>query len=77
MRELRSLWQKAREIYNATIIQQTFIDVSETLFGSYDRLVPAAPTRVVARLNDRLCEAAIAGWRFAPRYRARQRTGRN
>lgn len=58
--ELRSLWQKARGIYNATIIQQTFIDVSETLFGSYDRLVPGAPTRVVARLNDRLCEAAMS-----------------
>ena len=57
--ELRSLWQKAREIYNATIIQQTFLDVTETLFGSYDRLVPGAPTRVVARLNDRLCEAAM------------------
>jgi len=57
--ELRSLWQKARETYNATIIQQTFIDVSETLFGSYDRLVPGAPTRVVARLNDRLSEAAM------------------
>jgi predicted enzyme involved in methoxymalonyl-ACP biosynthesis len=28
------------------------------LFGSYDRLVPGAPTRVIARLNDRLCEAA-------------------
>jgi FkbH-like protein len=55
--EWRSLWQKARSIYNATIVQQTFIDVTETLFGSYDRLVPAAPTRVVARLNDRLCEA--------------------
>jgi FkbH-like protein len=57
--ELRSLWQKAREIYNATIIQQTFIDVTEPLFGSYDRVVPATPTRVVARLNERLCEAAM------------------
>jgi FkbH-like protein len=56
--ELQSLWRKAREIHNATIIQQTFIDVTETLFGNYDRLVPGAPTRVVARLNDRLCEAA-------------------
>jgi FkbH-like protein len=56
--DLRSLWQRAREIYNATIVQQTFIDVTETLFGSYDRLVPGAPTRVVARLNDRLGEAA-------------------
>jgi FkbH-like protein len=55
--EWRSLWQKARGIYNATIVQQTFIDVTEPLFGSYDRLVPGAPTRVVARLNDRLCEA--------------------
>jgi FkbH-like protein len=56
--ELRSLWQRAREIFNAAIIQQTFINVTEHLFGSYDRLVPAAPARVVARLNDRLCEAA-------------------
>jgi FkbH-like protein len=56
--ELRSLWGKAREIDNAVIIQQTFINVTEPLFGSYDRLVPGAPARVVARLNDRLCEAA-------------------
>jgi len=56
--ELRSLWQRAREIFNAAIIQQTFINVTEPLFGSYDRLVPGAPARVVARLNDRLCEAA-------------------
>jgi FkbH-like protein len=56
--ELRSLWQRARETFNAAIIQQTFINVTESLFGSYDRLVPGAPARVVARLNDRLCEAA-------------------
>jgi FkbH-like protein len=56
--ELRSLWRSARETYNAAIIQQTFIDVTETLFGSHDRLVAGAPTRVVARLNERLCEAA-------------------
>jgi FkbH-like protein len=56
--ELRSFWRKAREIGNAAVIQQTFIDVTEPLFGGYDRIVPAAPTRVVARLNDQLCEAA-------------------
>jgi FkbH-like protein len=56
--ELRSLWRKAREIDNTVIIQQTFINVTEPLFGSYDRLVPGAPARIVARLNDRLCEAA-------------------
>jgi FkbH-like protein len=56
--ELRSLWRKVRETYSAAVVQQTFIDVTETLFGSFDRLVPGAPARVVARLNDRLCEAA-------------------
>jgi len=56
--ELRSFWRKAREICNGVILQQTFVDVTEPLFGSYDRFVPGAPARVVARLNDLLCEAA-------------------
>ena len=41
--ELRSLWRKAREIGGAAVIQQTFIDVSDPLFGGYDRIVPGAP----------------------------------
>jgi FkbH-like protein len=56
--ELRSLWRKAREIGGAAVIQQTFMDVSEPLFGGYDRIVPGAPSAVVARLNDRLAAAA-------------------
>src|SRR6202043_837514 len=56
--QLRSFWRKGREICNAGIIQQTFVDVFEPVFGSYDRFVPGAPARIVARLNDRLCEAA-------------------
>jgi FkbH-like protein len=56
--ELRSFWRKGREICNGAIIQQTFVDVFEPLFGSYDRVVPGAPAQVVARLNDRMCEAA-------------------
>src|SRR5271168_1779515 len=56
--ELRSLWRKAREIGAAAVIQQTFLDVSEPLFGGYDRVVPGAPATVVARLNDQACEAA-------------------
>jgi FkbH-like protein len=56
--DLRSLWRKARVAFNSTIIQQTFMDVTEPLFGSYDRFVPGVQARVVARLNDRLCEAA-------------------
>jgi FkbH-like protein len=56
--ELRSLWRKAREFGNAVIIQQTFLDLAAPVFGSYDRLVPGAPSRIIARLNDCLSEAA-------------------
>ena len=56
--ELRLLWRKGRELFNATIIQQTFLDVTESVFGSYDRLVPGAPARVITQLNDQLSTAA-------------------
>jgi FkbH-like protein len=56
--ELRLLWRRVRENFNATIIQQTFLDVTESLFGSYDRLVPGAPARVIKQLNDQLSKAA-------------------
>jgi FkbH-like protein len=58
IRELRLLWRKARENFNATIIQQTFLNVTESLFGNYDRLVPGAPAQVITRLNDQLSKAA-------------------
>jgi FkbH-like protein len=57
--ELRLLWRKARECFKATIIQQTFLNIAEPIFGSYDRLVPGAPARVIAKLNDRLSDAAV------------------
>ncbi len=63
--DLRSFWRKAREIGNAAIIQQTFIDVNEPLFGGYDRIVPGAPARVVARLNDQIVRGRGAGRRIA------------
>jgi FkbH-like protein len=56
--ELRSLWRKAREIGAAAVIQQMFLDVSEPLFGGYDRMVPATPSMVIAQLNEQVCEAA-------------------
>lgn len=56
--ELCALWRHARSRFNATVIQQSYLDVSEPLFGSYDRLVPAAPSRLIARLNDLLAHAA-------------------
>jgi FkbH-like protein len=56
--ELRLLWRKARETFNATIIQQTFLDVTEPVFGSYDRMVPGTPARVIRQLNDCLSNVA-------------------
>jgi FkbH-like protein len=58
--ELRLLWRKARESLGASVIQQTFLNVGEPLFGSYDRLVPGAPRQVISRLNERLSEAVAA-----------------
>ncbi len=58
--DLRGLWRAARDTLKATVIQQTFLDVGQPLFGSYDRLVPGSPASLIARLNDRLCEAAAA-----------------
>ena len=74
--ELRSLWRKAREIGGAAVIQQTFIDVGEPLFGGFDRMVPGAPSTAVARLNDRMCEAAARdGVLILDVARASQRDG--
>jgi FkbH-like protein len=56
--ELCELWNSARNNFGALIIQQSFLDVSDSLFGSYDRLVPGAPIRLVARLNERVADAA-------------------
>jgi FkbH-like protein len=56
--ELRLLWRKAQKAFNATVIQQTFLDITETVFGNYDGLVPGAPARVLTQLNDQLAKAA-------------------
>ena len=56
--DLRLLWRNARENFRATVIQQTFLNTAEPLFGSYDRLVPGAPARLITQLNQRLSEAA-------------------
>jgi len=58
LHELRLLWQKARENFNATIIQQTFLDIAEPVFGSFDRLIAGAPPQVIRQLNDQLLKAA-------------------
>lgn len=57
--ELRTLWRRAKETFQATVIQQNLLNVGEPVFGSFDRLVPGTPAKLIARLNDRLSEAAI------------------
>ena len=52
------LWRRARETFHATVIQQTFLNIADPLFGSYDRLVAGAPVRLIAHLNERLLDAA-------------------
>ena len=56
--ELCGLWHAARATHGATVVQQTFLDNSEPLFGSFERLVPGAPAALVAYLNDRVAAAA-------------------
>lgn len=58
--EIRHLWRTARETLGAVVIQQTVLDVADPVFGSYDCVVPAAPCRVIARLNERMAQAASA-----------------
>src|SRR5262249_3801461 len=55
---LRELWRAARSRFGATVIQQSFLDVSPPLFGNHDRLIPGAPSRLVARLHAELADAA-------------------
>jgi len=56
--ELRALWRGARRHYSAQVIQQTFVAMVPPLFGSYEGLVPGAPTALLERLNNALRAAA-------------------
>jgi len=58
IRELMELWSLARDKIGAIVIQQTFLNVAAPLFGSYDRIAAGAPGHIIARLNERLAQAA-------------------
>lgn len=58
--ELASLWRATRRISNAAILQQTFLNIGESLFGSLDRAIPSSPTQVVRRLNQLLVEQTMS-----------------
>ena len=51
--ELRELWLRARESFNATIVQQSFLDVSEPLLAPR-KTCPGVSDTLVAALNDLL-----------------------
>ena len=57
--DLRVLWRKAKDAFNATVIQQTFLNTAEPLFGSYDRMVAGAPRQGITLLNQQLEQAAV------------------
>jgi len=74
--ELAGLWHQAREAFRADVLQQTILNVADPVFGSYDRLVPGAPARLIARLNDELADAAAAnGVALVDVARASERDG--
>ena len=56
--ELRLLWRKAQDTFHLTVIQQTFLNIGDPVFGSYDRLVPASPRQLIPHFNERLAKAA-------------------
>jgi FkbH-like protein len=58
VKDLRGLWNAAQGSFKATVIQQTFLDVTECLFGNYDRLLDTAPSQIVERLNRQLTAGA-------------------
>jgi FkbH-like protein len=57
--ELKALWDIARKTHGAAVVQQTFLNVAEPLFGNYDLAVPGTAASVIAQLNARLREAAV------------------
>ena len=58
VQDLRGLWKRARDELRTFVIQQSFLDVEVPLFGGLDAVVPAAPARLIARLNAALADAA-------------------
>ena len=76
--DLRALWARGRAL-GATVVQQSFLDLSAPVFGGLDAGVPGAPARLVARLNAAAADAATAEgvlWLDLARASARDGLGR-
>ena len=59
VQDLRGMWQRAQDNWQALVVQQSFLDVELPVFGGLDAVVPGAPARLVARLNAALADAAF------------------
>ena len=56
--ELRGLWRRARDRFNARVIQQTLLPTELAVLGHFDGLVPGSPAAVLERLNRAIRDAA-------------------
>ncbi len=56
--ELRQLWRRAAERFDAAVVQQTLLSDDLPVFGSLDLLIPAAPAAILHRLNHAIRDAA-------------------
>lgn len=74
--DLRALWSAIRNASQASILQQTFVNRSDSVFGHLDRSFAAAPRRLVRQLNDRVVdETMLHGVRLIDVESAIERTG--
>jgi FkbH-like protein len=58
--DLRDLWRTARQRFGVAVVQQSFLDTTQPVFGSHERLIAGAPSRLVGRLNDELADSAAS-----------------
>ncbi len=74
--ELGQLWRSIQQSLGADVIQQTFLDVAEPVFGSFEARVPGSAASLTAQLNARIAAAsATAGVHLLDIARQVQRDG--
>jgi FkbH-like protein len=58
--DLIGIWTHAKQRYRASIVNQSFLDTTDYLFGNHDRMIAGSPYRLLQKLNEELAEAASA-----------------
>ena len=54
MDRLKDLWQKVRDAFGSSIVQQTLVPIALPLLGNNEHRIATSPLRLVRRLNERL-----------------------